>query len=61
MILSYIFFLFYVDDILIVAKGMRDVNKLKTLLSRELDIKNLGTAKKIFMMEIRKDRTTKRL
>jgi hypothetical protein len=50
-----------VDDILIVAKGMRDVNKLKTLLSRELDIKNLGTAKKIFMMEIRKDRTTKRL
>jgi hypothetical protein len=46
---------------LIVAKGMRNVNKLKTLLSRELDIKNLGSAKKIFVMEIRKDKTTRRL
>ena len=49
------------DDILIVAKSMREVNKLKTLLNRELDIKNLGTTRKSFVMEIHRDRTTRRL
>jgi ATP-binding cassette subfamily B (MDR/TAP) protein 1 len=46
---------------LIVAKSMSEVNKLKILLSREFDMKDLDVAKNILGMEIRKDKTTKRL
>jgi hypothetical protein len=38
-----------------------EVNKLKVLLSREFDMKNLDLAKKILGMEIRRDRDAKRL
>ena len=58
---SSIFLLLYVDDMLIAAKSMSEVNKLKTLLSREFDMKDLGTAKKILGMEIRRDRALGRL
>ena len=58
---SFIFLLLYMDDILIVAKSIVKVNKLKVLLSKEFDMKDLGTAKKILGMEIRKDRDAKRL
>ena len=53
--------LLYVDDMLIIAKSMSEVNKLKILLSREFDMKDLGTTKKILGMEICKDRTLGRL
>jgi len=46
---------------LIVAKSMNEVNKLKILLSREFDMKDLDVAKNILGMEIRRDKTTKRL
>ena len=36
---------------LIAAKGMSEVNKLKTLLSREFDMNDLGAGKKILRME----------
>jgi len=49
-----------VDDMLIVAKSMSEVNKLTILLSREFDMKDLDVAKNILGMEIRKDKTTKR-
>jgi hypothetical protein len=52
---SFIFLLLYVDDMLIAAKSIVEVNKLKVLLSREFDMKGLGTAKKILGMEIRRD------
>jgi hypothetical protein len=58
---SFIFLLLYVDDMLIAAKSIVEVNKLKVLLSREFDMKDLGTTKKILRMEIRKDRDAKRL
>ena len=58
---SFIFLLLYVDDMLIAAKNMVDVNKLKSLLSREFDMKDLGAAKKILGMEIRRDRKFGRL
>ena len=38
-----------------------EVNKLKVLLSKEFDMKDLGAAKKILTMEIRRDRDAKRL
>ena len=58
---SFIFLLLYVDDMLITAKSIVEVNKLNVLLNREFDIKDLGVAKKIIGMEIRRDRDAKRL
>lgn len=45
---SSIFLVLYVDNMLIVAKIMSRVNKLKTLLSREFDMKNLGAVRRFF-------------
>ena len=58
---SFIFLLLYVDDMLIAAKSIVEVNKLKVLLNREFDMKDLGAAKKILGMEIHKDKDATRL
>ena len=58
---SFIFLLLYVDDMLIVAKSMIEVNKLKSLLSKEFDMNDLGATKKILGMEIHMNRTSGRL
>lgn len=58
---SYIFLLLYVDDMLIVAKSMVEVNMLKNLLGKEFDMKDLGAARKILGMEIHRDRTAGKL
>src|SRR4051812_10294751 len=58
---SSIFLLLYVDDMLIAARSMKEINKLKTLLRKKFDMKDLGGAKKILGMEIRMDRASKRL
>ncbi|KAE8699066.1 hypothetical protein F3Y22_tig00110597pilonHSYRG01396 [Hibiscus syriacus] len=57
----FIFLLLYVDDMLIAAKNMVDVIDLKTLLSQEFDMKDLGAAKKILGMEICRDRDSMKL
>lgn len=51
-----IYFLLYIDDILIDIKIMLAINKLKKLLGEEFDIKNLGGARKILGMEITWDK-----
>jgi hypothetical protein len=38
---SFIFMLLYVDDMLIAAKSIVQVNKLKVLLSKEFDTKDV--------------------
>ena len=58
---SSIFLLFCVDDMLIAAKSMIKVNKLKSLLSKEFNMKDLGATKKILGMEIHRDRASRRL
>uniref|UniRef100_A0A2N9FA25 Integrase catalytic domain-containing protein n=1 Tax=Fagus sylvatica TaxID=28930 RepID=A0A2N9FA25_FAGSY len=58
---SYIFLLLYVDDMLIAAKSMCEVNRLKSLLHKEFEMKDLGVAKKILGMEIRRDREARKL
>jgi hypothetical protein len=58
---SYIFLLLYVDDMLIAAKSMCEVKRLKSLLHKEFEMKDLGAAKKILGMEIRRDRETRKL
>ena len=58
---SYIFLLLYVDDMLIAAKSICEVDRLKALLCKEFDMKDLGTAKKILGMEIHRDRDSRKL
>jgi hypothetical protein len=58
---SYIFLLLYVDDMLIAPKSMCEVNRLKYLLHKEFEMKDLGATKKILGMEIRRDREVRKL
>ena len=48
----------YVDDMLIVARDKQEIGKVKSQLSAEFEMKDLGEAKKILDMEIVRDRTT---
>jgi hypothetical protein len=50
------YLLLYVDDMLIVAKSMKEIAALKAQLSHEFDMKDLGVAKKILGMEMIRDR-----
>jgi len=49
------YLLLYVDDVLITSKDKSLINKLKSQLSDEFEMKDLGEAKKILNMEIHKD------
>ena len=49
---SYIFLTLYIDDMLVAAKSKQEIVKLKSLLSSEFDMKDLGAAKKILGIEI---------
>ncbi|KAH9655442.1 hypothetical protein KPL70_022326 [Citrus sinensis] len=53
----YIYLLLYVDDILIACKRRDEIEKLKVMLNSEFDMKDLGTAKKILGVEIKRNRT----
>ena len=60
--MAHLFFCYFMWMIcLLQQKSILEVNKLKVLLNREFDMKDLGAAKKILGMEIRKDRDAKRL
>ena len=48
---SYIFLALYVNDMLVAAKSKQEIVKLKSLLSSEFDMKDLGVAKKILGIE----------
>ena len=56
----FIFLLLYIDDMLIAANPWTDVHDLKTKLSRDFGMKDLGAAKKILEMEIIRDRRAKK-
>ena len=58
---SHIILMLYVDDMLIAAKNLHEIVRLKALLSKEFDMKDLGTTKKILGMEIHRDREKGRL
>jgi len=53
---SFVYLLLYVDDMLIACKDKSLISKLKSQLSREFEMKDLGAAKKILGMEIQRDR-----
>ena len=58
---SYVYLLLYVDDMLIAVKDMSQINRLKTQLSGEFEMKDLSAAKKILGVEIRRDRKAGKL
>ena len=43
---TFIYLLLYVDDILITCKDLSKINNLKAWLSKELEMKDLGAARK---------------
>ena len=51
----------YVNDMLIIDNHLNDVNELKSLLSKEFDIKDLSPAKKILGIEIHRDKKSRQL
>jgi hypothetical protein len=58
---SFVYLLLYVDDMLIAAKSMLKIKRLKSLLGDEFEMKDLGVAKKILGMEIHRDRKAGKL
>lgn len=55
----YIYLMLYLDDMLIACSQRSKIEDLKILLNSEFDMKDLGYAKKILGMEIRKKRKNK--
>ena len=53
---SYIIFLLYVDDMLVVGSNMQEINVLKIKLANSFAMKDLGAAKQILGMRITRDR-----
>lgn len=47
------YLLLYVDNILTAIKGMSELSKLKSELSKEFDMKDLGEARKILGIKIK--------
>ncbi|KAG8488852.1 hypothetical protein CXB51_016759 [Gossypium anomalum] len=58
---SFVYLLLYVDDMLIAAKDKGEIRNVKTQLSKEFEMKDLGPAKKILGMEILRDRKASKL
>ena len=58
---EFVILLLYVDDILIASNSKSKVEKLKSKLSREFEMKDLGAAKRILGIEIKRDRKRKLL
>ena len=52
---EYIYLLLYVNNMLITSKNRSSIDKLKVQLSSELEMKELGEAKKILGMKIERD------
>ena len=55
------YLLLYVDDMLIAARNKKHIQKLKTQLKKEFDMKDLGEAKKILGMKITRNRSSGKL
>ena len=52
----FIYLLLYVDDMMTALKNVEEIEKLKTRLNQEFEMKDLGETKKILGMEITRDR-----
>ena len=53
---GYVYLLLYVDDMLLVAREMTEIKKVKEMLAKEFAMKDLGPAKRILGIDIDRDR-----
>jgi hypothetical protein len=53
--------LLYIDDILIVGKSESAIAETKAMLKSEFEMKDLGAAKRLLGMDIRRDRSKGKL
>lgn len=53
---NYIILLIYINDILVREPNMKEIKRLKQQLSKKFNIKNLGSRKKILVMQIIRDK-----
>ncbi|PWA94422.1 Retrovirus-related Pol polyprotein from transposon TNT 1-94 [Artemisia annua] len=58
---SFVYLLLYVDDMLIASQSLDEIEKLKTRLKSEFEMKDLREAKMILGMEIIRDRKLRKL
>jgi transposase InsO family protein len=56
-----VYLLLYVDDMLLVGHKMSDINDIKKALSNEFEMKDLGHARRILGMDIKRDRSQQSL
>lgn len=56
-----LFSCYCMDDMLIVANHLYDVNELKIMLEKKFDMKDLDVPKKILVMEIHMDTSARKL
>ena len=56
-----IYLLLYIDDMLIACKHREEIEKLKSELRSEFEMKDLGSASKILGMQVKRDRAAKTL
>ena len=52
---SHIYFLLYEDDMLIASQDKSEIQNLKSLLSSEFEMKEIGATEEILCMEIKRD------
>ena len=57
----FIYVVLYVDDMLLVGNNMDFIKEVKSQLYSKFDMKDLGAANFILGMEIKRDRTNKKL
>jgi hypothetical protein len=57
----YIILLFFIDSMLVAGSNMKDINVLKRKLANSFSMKDLGAAKKILGMIIKRDRKIRKL
>lgn len=53
---KFVYLLLYVDDILLICKDKRIIRETKEMLKQEFEIRDLGDAKKILGIEIKRNR-----
>ncbi|KAK9067917.1 hypothetical protein SSX86_012028 [Deinandra increscens subsp. villosa] len=58
---KFVYLLLYVDDMLVACAEIDQINETKELLMAEFEMKDLGEAKKILGMEIKRDRVNNEL
>jgi len=58
---EYIYLLLYIYDMLIASTNRSSIDKLKVWLSSEFEMKDLGEAKRILGMEIKRDRVNEKV